>query len=602
MLLISSFPTHNLLYHKSGRTHNLTDDRYAPENHGKIMFFRKLSLSGSCDYKKPPAYNQNDDLNHLPVVLDQRISPGPKINPFNGGDNNSGGSSRPIISLKSLKRQNVNVSSSFLYNAFDESLNPTKKIHDSNTMRVELVLDNDTVYLPGLKEDLRSHTSLMDLNRYPGEEEELSNYKASLTGKLVITVKSTSLIVQDLKVRLNGYSREYICVLGSNKGQTQNDLTDSDDTEDDLFYVQKKKDRSVRLLKDNSSDNFSSFKPFVTDEISCFEKFPMVLTKGTYIIPFTFILDPFNYHSSFDSLVGATSYRIETLMTVLPPFNGTSSINNYCNTQLASKFSETIFLTHKFLITKTLSPSSLLKYESISSQGTYDEGFLDYDFFISSKLIELNCPFHCQFNFLTKMGAKVTKVTVSLVQLVLIPCLKSDGITPLKKSYIQTNTVHLGHYFPTPNDNESKLVTAKFEELVINTNSKTSSLMTKILPYYCEESRLRLSRRNSTEKRFKLKITHHLKITAGTSLEDCTNGTFPDKTRRININFKVPVMIIDKNMGSSLHLPAYEPAMDGKAMPVSIGSEFDQTNNSSLIYIPSTSSSCSPPSYNSLGF
>ncbi|CDO93304.1 unnamed protein product [Kluyveromyces dobzhanskii CBS 2104] len=571
------------------------------------MFFRKLGLSGSCDWKQPPAYNQNDDLNHLPIVLDQRVSRGgPSANPLHGSTELNG-SAQPVIALKNFKKYGI---SSFLYNAFDDSLNPVKKVHDSSALRVELTLDNERVYLPGLKEDLRSHTSLMDIRRSQGEEEELANYKASLTGRLVITVKSTSLVLQDLKLKLNGYSTEFVCVLepAGGKRRSSEKNSDSEDSDNDLYYIQKRNDRTIRLLKDNSDGRFSYFKPFVTDEVVCFEKFPTILTKGTYILPFNFILDPLNYHSSLNSTVGATSYRVETLINILATNNTTTTtttlVNNSnsggSNSMPSSKFSEAIFLTHECYIIKTLSPTSLMKYESISTQGSY-AAVMDYDFFISSKLIELNCPFHCQINFLAKESALVTKIDVSLVQMVLVPCLEPDCVKPLKKSYIQTNTVHLGHYFPSK-DEQSNVVSAKFENLMISTTGTKSSLMEKILPYYCEESRLELKKRNTNEKRFKLKITHYLRITASATSNGGGTCNSPNNGNRININFKVPVMVIDKNMGSSLHLPAYEPPTVSKSFPVSTGTEFDLTCNSLEINDLSISSSHSPPSYTSSCF
>lgn len=563
------------------------------------MFFRKLSISGSGDSKRPPEYNENDDLNHLPTVFDECISTkGPTLMPINSliSDQSSEARNVPpsVVSLKSFKKHNPD-NGSFLYNPFDESQNPVKTIHESNNLRVELILENDTVFLPGLKEDLKSHTSLMDHSRSQVDEEELANYRTSLSGKLVLTVKSTSVVINDLKVRLNGYSNEYVCVL--EKKTDAGCLGDND--EDDEIPRRKQYEKTVKVLTDSTDGKFTFLKPFVTDEVTGFKKTPTLLSKGTYIVPFSFILDPYNYHSSFESAVGSTSYRVEAFMSTLSTSNisNTSTIN-HMTLDTSGKY-ENVFLTHKCSIIKTLSPSSLLKYESITSQGSYKEGFLDYDFFISSKLIELNCPFHCQFSFKTKPQATINRVTLSLVQMALMPCIKEDGVTPVKKSYIQSNTFVLGHYSP-PRDKKSDLVLAKFEDLQIhsrlNDDSRTGS---KILPYYCEESRLLLPRNDRIEKRFKLKVTHFLKISLNTTL-NYYPGSFVDNSRRINMNFKIPVMIIDKNMGSSLHLPPYEPPMVSKSMSTSLDSEYNWSPNSSLQCQSLNSFTASPPSYDSL--
>ena len=159
--------------------------------------------------------------------------------------------------------------------------------------------------------------------------------------------------------------------------------------------------------------------------------------------------------------------------------------------------------------------------------------------------------------------------------------MEADGVTAIKKSYIQTETFELRDMVPTPDS--GCLIAANFENVVIKPLSNTSVLTTSVLPFYCEQSRLQYQPRAPAaaarnEVRFKLKTYHYLKVAV--TVEPCAleDGAKPIHKKSM-INFKIPVMMIDQNMSSSLHLPAYEP--ETKNASTIIDTEY----NLSLIHI-----------------
>ena len=394
----------------------------------------------------------------------------------------------------------------------------------------------------------------------------------------------TTCVMQDFKIKLNGYSTEFVCMM-KQKHLKDGSISDPNSEAELDFETGVDGCPQLKLLKDNANGSLSYLKPFVTDEISAFDTYPMVLTQGTYIIPFSFELDPIKHHSSFRSLFGSTTYRVETLLRVMQPSKGIIS-----GIPTDSGDSKNYFLSQKCFITKTLSPSDVLKYESVNSHGTFQNGLIDYGFYISTKLIEFDSPFHCHFNCIGKPDIKIIKVNVSLLQTCILPCIKPDGIAAAKRSYSNTNTFRLAEYVVPP-DEQSNIITTKFEDLKIATRSSCNLFTSKILPYYNEVSRLETV---DGEKVMKLSITHRLKIvvTINPSGSDSSSKNF------INVNFKIPIEVIDKNISSSLYLPAYKspsPAISGNG-PFTID-EDEYNSYSSPI---SLSSADSPPAYSGL--
>ncbi|CAH02386.1 uncharacterized protein KLLA0_B10406g [Kluyveromyces lactis] len=135
------------------------------------MFFRKLSQSGNSS-SNPPEYTENDYLNHKPFFSSLRTSAlGPQIAPLNEVNPSKG-----KTVLKTLKDVQKLGNVPFHYNVFDEALNPPTPLHDCKSLRLELALDTDTVYLPGLFEQQGSSSDCP---------------LALLTGKVIVTVKAT---------------------------------------------------------------------------------------------------------------------------------------------------------------------------------------------------------------------------------------------------------------------------------------------------------------------------------------------------------------------------------------------------------------------------
>lgn len=560
---------------------NMSLDSRGSENSG-IWTLGTLKSSNRSDRigkrlkGEPPLYEKEDTLGHSAIELGGQISKtGPKEADL------SDVSSSKLICLKSFKNGGTKFSHAepepkpFVYNVFDNALNKCHNVHDSSSAHVELKIDQSTIYLPGLLDDLKG-SSAAEIIRNETDFEMLSTYKTSLTGSVILTVKKNSLVLQNLEISMKGYSTEYVCLTDEITGQ-----------------------RTRRVLKHNGSGNFTYLEPFLKDTINIYEKYPVVLTKGTYIIPFTFLIDPLNYHSTIKSFFGSTCYRVEMKLTKLvhqdknlinkENINNRASSGKHGKLGLLSSFTnptkkyETIFLTKQCSINKTLSPSCLLKFESVSAHGSYLNHVLNYDFFLSSKLIEMDSKFQIQLGFLTAPDIVIEKVKIQLVQISTIPCVAMDGITSLKKSYIHSNVFDVAETESLVRSDN--FFQANFDELLLKTTATSSILDSKILPYYSEMSRLNPVASDSGQlvSRAKLKITHYLKIT--TSFSSSSNESI-EPSKRANVNFKVPVMVVDQHMSSSLHLPPYEPQ-----------SKFIEDYNYDS---PSSNDFPSPPSYGSV--
>ncbi|CDO93305.1 unnamed protein product [Kluyveromyces dobzhanskii CBS 2104] len=531
------------------------------------MFFRRLSLRGD-ESSQPPEYAENDVLNHAPFVsLLRKSKNGPMTVPLTDCE-----SSSPTPVLTAVKKIRKLGSTAFQYNAFDEYVNKPRTVHDCKLLRMELKLDTDTVYMSSLLEP---------------SEQNAGPSSFALTGRIMLTVKEPSSVVQDLKIRLNGYSTEFYCTIDPALISDGEEDPMMDPESQIKFLNKSSRTRLLKLLKDPADGRVSYLKPFVTDEIDGFEKYPIVLNRGTYVIPFCFSLDPEKHHSSFKSLVGSTTYRMEALLTVKHQKSSGSATgchNDYGELQ-------NYFILQKCYITKTLSPSSMLKFEPVSSSGTYDKDLLDYEFYVSSKLVELNSPFHCQFNGVAKPGLKIDKVTVSLLQASVVPAMTADEPTVVKKLYRQCSTFQLAEY-TAPIEESSGAVAANFGSLKIVPGAEGNCFTNKVLPYYKESSRLKTANGRTVSK---LTISHSLKITVRMVSTEQSTASGPKKKKVIHVNFKIPITIVDKDMGSSLDLPAYKPPLLGvTCQPSPIHQE--ELASISL----SSSSADSPPTYSSL--
>ncbi|KAG0671099.1 hypothetical protein C6P41_001845 [Kluyveromyces marxianus] len=495
----------------------------------------KVTLTPTCsplESDVPPTYSVSDSCDYSPTALSHRSSAsGPHIVPLVSADGPV--PSRPVlIRLNKAKKFSA---TPFTYNVFDKTANPLKTVHDCLTLRLETKLDSNTVYLPGLNSSL---------------DDELESQKASLSGHLVLTVKSTSLVIQDLTVRLNGYSTEFLCVLDNDQIEKVN--------EDGTTVNKSNLESQVRLFREGPDKRPSYYDPFITDEIACFDKFPIVLTKGTYSIPFTFILDSRKHHASYRSMRGSTTYRVETSLTLLPEGGrrGSASFGMF----FPKPEPELIFLTQECKMVKTIPYSTMLQNQSVEDQGFLKKENTDYSFYLSSKVLEIGKPFQCTLNLIAPPETKLLKVDVKLLQKMTIPIVTTDMCTPVGKIYAKNQFFQL-HSFEQPANAVSNTINVKFDNIVISDERDNGILAKNILPTYCEASRLKRPTKDS--KIAKLETSHHVIITATAAVpvgaDHADASPSKQNYKKTNINFKIPVIVLDQYMGSTLHLPAYEP-------------------------------------------
>ncbi|AGO13109.1 AaceriAFL048Wp [[Ashbya] aceris (nom. inval.)] len=419
-----------------------------------------------------------------------------------------------VIQLKNLKcrgtliKHKTPVPPLLVFNSFNFENNPLMDVHDSANLRVQLVLSHDTCYLPGIFTQQESLATTTASARSSADDEMLLQSKSVFTGHVHITVKGQSgVLFQDLKVQLSGYSSEFVCLTQFGE-------------------------KVVRLLKDLTSDSCSHLRPMIQDTIHFKPKLTL-LSPGTYTYPFNFVLDPYHFHASIGTHLGSTQYRMELTCTIM------RQKGQY----------ETIFLSRPFTVKKTLPPGNLLRYDCVESQGTWRDGLLDYKIYLSTKLLEFDQPFQFHLH-LVKGDAhqiEVQAIEVILEQNMLIPCVKKKDLNkPVAKakSYMATNMFLLAKHTVTNKHDIQHII--QFPDLTVS-SSKQSIVMSKSLhPYYCEMSD------TFGSDRCKLKITHVLKAQVSLRLYDGA------KVTNMLICLKLPVLLVDKDMSSGLHLPPYQ--------------------------------------------
>lgn len=425
-----------------------------------------------------------------------------------------------LVKLRSFKnkgtllKHTTSTVPDFIYNPFDLYQNPVQGTHSSNNLSISLQLDQDSVYLPGLFIEEKSSSTTLQYSNETNDTQEAAG-KSSLSGSLVITVKSkNAILTQGLQVRLSCYSSEFVCMMDP-----------------------KSKTRCVKLLRNEPTRRYSYCYPMIRDTIN-FETGSnsiTLLSPGTHIYPFSFIIDPNSFPANVRSHIGSTDYRLESLATIV------TTKSNF----------ETIFLSKNVTVKKTLPPSNMMKYECITSEGSWRDSLLEYNLFISTKLVEFDRPFQLNLQLLKKSleDVRVDYINLSVIQSISIPCVETNGKTFLKNSYVQTNTFPLKSIKKL--DQNELCHRIDIPELVISSKFKSDVLNRTIHPYYCEESSLT---RGSTEnKRNRLKITHSLKIHI--ILKDLRGE---DQSARLQLCLKVPILLVSQDMSSSLYLPPYE--------------------------------------------
>ncbi|AMD21321.1 HER042Cp [Eremothecium sinecaudum] len=460
-----------------------------------------------------------------------------------------------VVQLKNLKchgtlmRHKSPETPVFLFNSFNLESNPLVDVHESDSLKIQLVLAQDTCYLPGMfsiQESCAATTSTV--GRSALDQEMLLQSRSVFTGAVIITVKGCSgVLFQDLKVQLSGYSSEFVCLTQFGE-------------------------RVVRLLKEVTEEQSAAMMPMIRDTIH-FETKLTLLSPGTYTYPFNFVLDPYNFHASIGTHLGSTQYRVEFSSTVM------KQKGHY----------ETIFLSKAVTVKKTLPPGNLLKYDCVESRGTWRNGLLDYEIYLSTKLIEFDQPFQFHLNLLKSDVRKlsINHVEVILEQNILIPCVKKRDLNlevPKSKSYMVTNMFLLDKRHVGNGGTMQHLL--QFSELVVSSTKQSIVMSKSLYPYYCEVND------SLGSERCKLKITHVLK--AQISLKLMEPGS---KSINMLICLKLPVILVDQDMSSSLHLPPYEECNS----EIYEGNDAFLTKTSTSLSAATTNNDPeSPPSYNEI--
>lgn len=443
-----------------------------------------------------------------------------------------------VIALSKLKHHGTLLRHStrdvpkFSYNALDLQLNPLMYIYDSKELNIRLNLDQDTIYLPGLLYEDRFcspesvTSSMVSSNLSVSQKDHLLSLKTAATGTLKITVKGrSSVLISKISIRLMGYASEFICPLEKSKNKDIDPKT-------------------VKLLRNPTTNQFTFLQPMIHKKINyCSDKNKamILLPPGSYAFLFSFILDSLNFHPSVMTHLGSTTYRVEALTTILRKRN---------------RF-ETVILTKELKIKKTFPAGSTLNHDCIESHGSWKNDLLIYNISLSSKLLELDKPFQLIVRLLKKdvNFIDINFVKIMLFQYITIPCMNSNKIFDLNKSYVHSNQFQLREIKINDEKNRKQSLEINLTDLIISTKAYTCPGLAdnSLYPFYCEESRMLV---NEEENRYRLKIIHLLKIHIGIKdnrYENRSNGL-----KRLQLRLKIPIFLVDKDMTSSLNLPPYK--------------------------------------------
>ncbi|SCW00507.1 LAFE_0C05710g1_1 [Lachancea fermentati] len=470
-----------------------------------------------------------------------------------GASASANGSKLPVWQLSGFKKGGTVIQHStphvpeFVYNVFDSTSNPCKTVFESDQLRVSLELDRPCFYFAGLHVDDES-----PLDGELGGRGSAAPANSCVTGKLVVTVKgSASVVLQNMQVRLSCYSSQFVYSI------------------DAAANV-----RVTKLLRSRDSNQFSYYTPVLQDVVYFnsnghagaahpADRRSTLLAPGTYHYPFTFVGDAASFPSTVSTHCGSTAYRVEAFLTLPQPKH---------------KF-ETVVLTSRVDIKKTLTPDTAAHFDSVVSHNSWRDGLLDYDVFLSSRMVEFDHPFQFNLQLVKKrlQGLKILFVTFSIVQKMAIPCVDAKTDEPLAGYYIQSTFAHLRTVTDlSAGDLAHNL---SFDDFVVPSTLKRSAANKCFHHYHCENSSHLAYK---SKPKHALRISHELKIVVGIELE---NPADPNNNEKVKLGLGVPVLLVDQDMVSTLYLPRYEPE---SPKPIS---------NSSLYECPSEGSTLFPPEY-----
>ncbi|SCU99266.1 LANO_0F01310g1_1 [Lachancea nothofagi CBS 11611] len=409
------------------------------------------------------------------------------------------------------------------YNTFSTFECPYNTVHESPLLDVSLEMDTDTVCLQGLNASSVTGS-------HPNIDCEQPQSNGLVSGKLRITVKgANSILLNNVQVRLSGYSCEYVCNVGNPSEVKVVKLLNSprSRSQSHISY-------QTPFIQDVIQFNLPGNEhPSDSDQLSGL----VLLPPGTYDYKFEFIVDSKHFPASVATHYGSTAYRVESFVTV---------------PKRKSKF-ETVMLTSRLLLKKTLSPDYIDIQESLSTQSTWRNGMLDYDIFLSSRLLEFDTPFQMSLQLIKKSTEqfRIKFVKITLEQKCSIPCVdrNSGAVVEDINSLVTTASLEFAHNF-----NENDLC----HNLTMNDLKASSSLKKAIyndsfFPFY-EEPSSNLA--GATSEIFKLRISHEIKIKIGIEVKGSKGW---NNEELLALVLRIPVLLVDQNMGVSAQLPKYEP-------------------------------------------
>ncbi|CCD25534.1 Spo23p NDAI_0F02160 [Naumovozyma dairenensis CBS 421] len=469
---------------------------------------------------------------------------------------------RKEIRLKELNNngtiiKNDTLEWEYCYDPTQSYANPTIDSNNDtlNGYRSQLLLDPECekIFISDLLTEAASNSSLYDdpesLHIEVRNNDDSVN-SVSLTGKLRIEILkgNSPMILKSCHISLKCYVKEYGCFnykTTNKKDKWGRVFHNTNEKEDEIVYA--------KIVKELESEKYYSSKFSVKQlKVIVLDKHErmVLLSKGTYHFPFTFTINPKVFPAGCKTYFGTTCYRLENSLTFL-------KIRKNQRLQKEVFQFDTQFLTKKILIKRVLAPSCMLQNEPIYSSGKWKDDSIIYNMALFSKMIEIGEPFEL-FLSISKNTIKyrLKKITVALIQNLSIPNFDGKTKERLEGAYINKTIFKLaGKTIYNDELNENDFFQYTIHNLLIPKKENSASLsirkklsLTNIHPFYCEPCFHDPTFTN-------LKNTHMLSVRL--TLQNVFRSD--SKGREIWLFLKIPIILVDDEMTSSLKLPPYTP-------------------------------------------
>ena len=383
-----------------------------------------------------------------------------------------------------------------------------------------------------------------------------------VSGKIRIEIKkpikNKKIFLKSLKIHLKCFTNEYGCLVDFSKSSNPKGV------------------KKIDILNNSKT----KYKPTVNLEISDCTKTYLKLEKNIYEFPFEFKITDNKFPATNSSYYGSTIYRIESFIKII-------------KIGKTEKTTDTVILTDKLSIKRVVPVDSFyLNTEQVKSSGNWsrfndkhnrykyksmpypnhnDE--INYEVLLSSRMLQIanfenkeESEFQLKFNIINNFkNFKFEKVSIIFAQFTSIPTLNVSTLEPLETAFIKKTEIELATQ--SFERNCSDHINLEFKNLLIyDGNSiqfkKNLENVSKwyqfslIRPFYCERSSLFPNIAG-------LKITHKIVIKLKFSPIFKEQDVFKDDIDKMRANlptilsFSIPVILVDKDMLSSLFLPKY---------------------------------------------